>query len=155
MAASNSKKNAASAKAVLEQANPGLWFCNWRIWLEARRLLDQALGPLGLRAREFWLLAIAGAGEFSQHEMAELCGVDPSALVAMLDGMEHRGLVRRERNPRDRRVQWVRRTEAGDELFQHALPRAKRAEARHLAVLSEAHQRQLVASMRKLITTTK
>jgi hypothetical protein len=39
-----------------------LWFCNWKIWLEARRRLDRALAPLELRAREFWLLAIAGHG---------------------------------------------------------------------------------------------
>ena len=36
-----------------------------------------------LNSREFWLLAIAGAGNVSQHEMAELCGLDPSSLVAI------------------------------------------------------------------------
>jgi len=147
--------NAAAKKAAGEPSGPGLWFYNWKIWLEARRRLDRALAPLGLRAREFWLLAIAGAGDVSQHEMAHLCGLDPSSLVAVLDGLERRGWLRRQRNPRDRRMQWVQRTEAGDRLFARALPRAQRAEAQQLAVLPAAHQRQLVAAMRKLVTISK
>jgi DNA-binding MarR family transcriptional regulator len=138
-----------------EPAAPGLWFCNWKIWLEARRRLDLALAPLELRAREFWLLAIAGSGNVPQHEIAGLCGLDPSSLVAVLDGLERRGWVRRKRNPRDRRVHWVQRTEAGDRLFGRALPLARRAEARQLAVLSTAQQRQLVAAMRKLAVIPK
>jgi DNA-binding MarR family transcriptional regulator len=154
MAHPTAKTTAGKATAAWKPAGPGLWFCNWKIWLEARRLLDGALSPLGLRSREYWLLAIAGPGNVSQHEMAELCGLDPSSLVAVLDDLERRGWVRRQRNPRDRRMQWVQRTEAGDQLFNRALPRAQRAEARQLAVLSAAHQRQLVTAMRKLVTTT-
>ena len=144
--------------AAIADSDPspqGLWYCNWKIWLEARRLLDEALEPLGLRSREFWLLVIAGKGNISQHEMAELCGLDPSSLVAVLDGMERRGLLHRQRNPDDRRVQWVRRTGEGDRLFARALPRAQRAEAQQLSALSAADQRQLVAAMRKLIAISK
>jgi len=133
----------------------GLWYCNWKIWLEARRLLDAALEPLDLRSKDFWLLVIAGAGNVSQHEIAEQYGLDPSSLVAVLDGMERRGLLRRQRNPRDRRVQWVQRTEEGDRLFARALPRAQRAEAQQLSALSAADQRQLVAAMQKLIAISK
>ncbi len=88
-------------------------------------------------------------------EIADLCGLDPSSLVAVLDGLERRGWLRRQRNPRDRRIQWVQRTQAGDQLFLRALPRARRAEAQQLAVLSTAHQRQLVAVMRELAMTSK
>jgi DNA-binding MarR family transcriptional regulator len=149
--------NAATLRAITGGApSPhGLWFCNWKIWLEARRRLDCALEPLGLRSREFWLLVIAGRENVSQHEMAELCGLDPSSLVAVLDGMERRGLLHRRRNPNDRRVQWVQRTEEGERLFARALPRAQRAEAQQLAALSAAEQRQLVAAMRKLIAISK
>ncbi len=140
-----------AAMDLIDPPEPGLWFCNWKIWLEARRRLDRALAPLELRSREFWLLAIAGPGNVPQHEIADVFGMDPSSLVAVLDRLEGRGLVRRQRNPRDRRIQWVQRTEAGDRLFNQALPRAERAEAQQLAVLPAAQQRQLVTSMRKLI----
>ena len=149
------KRNAAKVTAVLQPAAPGLWFCTWKIWLEVRRRLDLVLAPLGLRSRDFWLLQIAGSGDSSQHEIADVFGLDPSSIVAMLDSLERRGLLRRERNPGDRRVQWVRRTEAGDRLFARALPRAQRAEARQLALLSAADQSQLLTAMRKLATTSK
>ena len=151
----SSKTAASKAVADGDPSPHGLWFCNWKIWLEARRRLDCALEPLGLRSREFWLLVIAGRGNVAQHEMAELCGLDPSSLVAVLDGMERRGLLYRQRNPNDRRVQWVQRTEEGDRLFARALPRAQQAEAQQLAMLSAADQRQLVAAMRKLISISK
>jgi DNA-binding MarR family transcriptional regulator len=134
---------------------PGLWFCNWKIWLEARRRLDRALAPLELRSREFWLLAIAGPGDIAQHEIAEQFGLDPSSIVAVLDGMERKGWLQRQRNPNDRRVQWVRRTEAGDRLFARALPRARRAEARQLAALPAEDQDLLVSAMRKLVDASK
>ena len=145
---------ATKAMAAREPA-AGLWFCTWKIWLEARRRLDRTLAPLELRAREFWLLAIAGPGNVPEHEIATLFGIDPSSLVAVLDALERRGWLRRQRNPRDRRVQWVQRTEAGERLFARALPRAQRAEARQLAMLSAAQQRQLVAAMRKLAMISK
>jgi DNA-binding MarR family transcriptional regulator len=151
MAHTNGRGNAVAEKPEKERVSKGLWFYNWRIWLEARRRLDRALAPLGLRSREFFLLALAGEGNLSQHEMADVCGFDPSSLVAVLDGLERRGWLRRQRNPQDRRMQWVQRTLAGDRLFTRALPRAQRAEAQQLAVLSAANQRQLVAAMRKLV----
>lgn len=149
------KPRAPKRAQVKAPAAPGLWFCNWKIWLEARRLLDRTLAPLGLRAREFWLLALAGAGNVSQHEMAELCGIDASSFVAVLDGLEQRGWLRRQRNPLDRRMQWVQRTEAGERLFTRALPRAKRAEAQQLAALSASQRRELISVMRKLVMNSK
>ncbi len=155
MPGASSKTIVSKAVAADEPSPRGLWFCNWKIWLEARRRLDGALEPLGLRSREFWLLVIAGAGNVSQHEMADLCGLDPSSLVAVLDGMERRGLLHRKRNPKDRRVQWVQRTEEGNRLYARALPRAQRAEAEQLAAISAADQRRLVTAMRKLIAISK
>lgn len=151
----DAKAPASKDKSAGELAAQGLWFYNWKIWLEARRRLDCALEPLGLRSREFWLLAIAGAGNVSQHQMAELCGLDPSSLVAILDDLEQRGWLRRQRNPDDRRMQWVQRTATGDELFARAVPRAQHAEAQQLAVLSQSQQRQLTAAMGKLVAMSK
>jgi len=150
-----STKSVAPKIADDDPSPHGLWFCNWKIWLEARRLLEAALEPLGLKGREFWILVIAGAGNVSQHEMAELIGLDPSSLVPVLDSMERRGWLHRQRSPHDRRVQWVQRTDEGDRLFARALPRAQSAEAEQLAALPAADQRQLVTAMRKLIAISK
>jgi len=152
---SPASKTADKVVAAVESAAPGLWFYNWRIWQEARLRVDRALAPLDLRSKEFWLLAIAGAGNVSQHEIANLVGVDPSTLVALLDELERRGWLRRKRNPHDRRVQWVQRTEAGDSLFLRALPRVQRAQAEQLAVLSPTLRHRLMAAMRRLGTISK
>jgi DNA-binding MarR family transcriptional regulator len=140
--------------AALEPAAPGLWFYNWRIGLEARLRLDDALAPLDMRAKDFWLLAIAGAGNIAQHELAEVVGRDASTLVAVLDGLERRGWLRRQRNPSDRRVQWVQRTPEGDRIFQQAAPLAQSAEARHMAVLSATDRDRLFAAMRRLVMSS-
>jgi DNA-binding MarR family transcriptional regulator len=153
--AAASRKSADTILAAMEPEAPELWFYNWRLWLETRRRVDRALAPLNLRSKEFWLLAIAGAGNVSQHEIAELFGVDPSTLVAMLDELERRGWLRRKRNPHDRRVQWVQRTETGDALFTSALPRVQQVQAEQLAVLSPTLRHRLMAAMRKLVTTPK
>jgi DNA-binding MarR family transcriptional regulator len=137
-------------RAEWDPEEPGLWFCSWMIWLDARRRLDRALEPLGLRTREFWLLGIAGPGNVPQNEMASLCGLDPSSMVAVLDSLESRGWLRRQRNPSDRRIQWIQRTEEGNRLFHRALVRAQKAEAQQMAVLPAVRQRQLVTAMRKL-----
>lgn len=150
-----SLKSTRKITAALDPGAPGLWFCTWKIWLQARGRLDRALAPLGLRSRDFWLLETAGIGNVAQHQLAELMGLDPSSLVAILDALERRGWLRRQRNPHDRRMQWVQRTEAGDKLFARAQPRARRAEAQQLAALSPSEQRQLAAAMRKLVTNSK
>lgn len=155
MARTLTKTAAVKGVAGGDPSPQGLWYCNWRIWLEARRLLNEALAPLGIGAKDFWLLVIAGAGDVSQHEMADKLGLDPSSLVAVLDGMERRGLLQRQRNPNDRRVQWVQRTEEGHRLYARALPLAQNAEAQQLAPLSAADRKQLVAAMQKLITESK
>lgn len=149
------RKSANKIIAAVESEAPELWFYNWRVWQEARLRVDRALAPLELRAKEFWLLAIAGSGNISQHEIADLFGVDPSTLVAVLDELERRGWLRRQRNPHDRRVQWVQRTEAGDSLFTRALPRVQQAQAEQLAVLSPTLRHRLMDAMRRLVTTPK
>ncbi|HUX68139.1 MAG TPA: MarR family winged helix-turn-helix transcriptional regulator [Terriglobales bacterium] len=129
----------------------GLWFCNWKLWMGAKQLLQEALAPLGLAPREFWLLALVREAPTPQRELAERCGMDPSSLVAVLDGLEARGWVERRRHPRDRRVHLIAPTAAGLALYQQALPLAQRAEAQQLHALGADERRQLMRLLRKLV----
>ena len=130
---------------------PGLWFCNWKLWMGAKQLLAEALAPLALAPREFWLLALVREAPAAQRELAERCGLDPSSLVAVLDGLEERGWVERRRHPRDRRVHLIALTAAGAALYQRALPLAQRAEAAQLHGLGADERRQLMRLLRKLV----
>jgi MarR family transcriptional regulator for hemolysin len=59
----------------------------------------------------------------TQRELARALGIEGPTLTHHLDGLERAGLVRRTRDPENRRVQRVELTEAGDTLF-HRLRRA-------------------------------
>ena len=90
----------------------------------------EALEPLGLRPAHFALLNFVdhGAGS-SQQELGERMGLDPSGLVAVIDGLEDAGLLERRRHPADRRRHAIHLTRSG---------RRKLARAREVAMQREA-----------------
>jgi DNA-binding MarR family transcriptional regulator len=59
------------------------------------------------------LRAIATGPGRSQQALAQHLGTPATRLVALVDGLEQRGLVERRRNPDDRRLYAVHLTEAG------------------------------------------
>ncbi|WP_020659261.1 MarR family winged helix-turn-helix transcriptional regulator [Amycolatopsis benzoatilytica] len=78
------------------------------------RDLNKTLASFGLRSRHYTalLLAADGAG-LAQRDLAGVLGLDPSAVVAIVDDLVRDGLVRREPHPGDRRTRLVAATDAG------------------------------------------
>jgi DNA-binding MarR family transcriptional regulator len=82
--------------------------------LHVRERFEAALEPLGIEARQFGALAtIAAAAPCSQQLVAQQLGVTGPVVVQLVDGLERRGLVTRERNPADRRSYALRPTARG------------------------------------------
>jgi DNA-binding MarR family transcriptional regulator len=78
------------------------------------------------RVAELGLLrAIALEPGRSQQALARHLGTPATRLVALVDGLEQRGLVERRRNPDDRRLYAVHLTDAGD-AFMKKLGRVAR-----------------------------
>ncbi|HET9783941.1 MAG TPA: MarR family transcriptional regulator, partial [Terriglobales bacterium] len=75
------------------------WRLTWQMWMQAKQMLTTALAPLGMLSREFWLMTVVQEAPRPQRELAEMCGLDPSTLVPILDGMERRGWIERRRHP--------------------------------------------------------
>jgi DNA-binding MarR family transcriptional regulator len=123
---------------------------HWLIWRGAKALLDEALAPLALPPREFWLLTLVRQAPRRQRELALCTGLDPGALVGVLNRMEARGWLRRRPDPRDRRAHRIAITPAGAALLRRAEPRARAAELRQMAALSTAERGRLLALLRKL-----
>jgi DNA-binding MarR family transcriptional regulator len=77
--------------------------------------MREALTTSGVTPRHAIVLMHLAGGEFSQRDLGARLGVDPSVLVALLNALEDRDLVRRRRDPADRRRHIVEITEAGAE----------------------------------------
>jgi MarR family transcriptional regulator, lower aerobic nicotinate degradation pathway regulator len=77
------------------------------------RLLEQAEAA-GFALYDWSVLAMLAEGvRETQATIAETLAVDPSRLVALLDSLEERGFVARQRDPIDRRRHVVSITPAG------------------------------------------
>lgn len=97
-----------------------------RIAEEVDRRHVAVLEELELRPRELrTLILVHRHPGLSQRALAGRLAMDPGNLVALLDGMDDRGLLTRRRDPDDRRRRTLHLTAAGERL----LERAERATA--------------------------
>ncbi|GAA4418288.1 MarR family transcriptional regulator [Georgenia halophila] len=80
-----------------------------------------ALRPVDLSTRSYTLLELViDSGGTSQRELADALRLDPSQIVALVDGLEERGLAQRRPNPEDRRQKSVVATTEGRKVFRQA-----------------------------------
>ncbi|HWL00913.1 MAG TPA: MarR family transcriptional regulator [Microbacteriaceae bacterium] len=113
---------------------------------------NEALAEFGLRVRSFAVLAAAAAASRpTQRELAAFLRLDPSQVVALVDGLERRGLVRREADPGDRRVNAIVITEAGQSLHARASRAVAGSRDRQLAALTPAEVTTLTGLLAKIV----
>ncbi|MER6618040.1 MarR family winged helix-turn-helix transcriptional regulator [Streptomyces xantholiticus] len=102
------------------------------------------LAELDLTGRQYHALAVlADDKPGSQLELATALGVLPAIVVTLVDDLETRGLLERQRDPRDRRRQNITLTQSGHQLLQQADALAATVEAEVFAGIDEAAQQQL------------
>ncbi|WP_340374369.1 MarR family transcriptional regulator [Streptomyces sp. SS7] len=79
------------------------------------------LAELELTGRQYHALAVLAEDRpASQLELATALGVLPAIVVTLVDDLEGRGLLRRQRDPRDRRRQSLTLTDQGHALLRRA-----------------------------------
>jgi DNA-binding MarR family transcriptional regulator len=107
---------------------------------------------LGLDTRHYSALAvIAHADGPSQQQVAALLGADRATVVALVDELQRRGLVRRATNPRDRRAHALRATPTGRGLVKRADQLMDRCEQDFLAGLEDYQRVALAATLQTLL----
>ena len=101
-------------------------------------LTGSALAPLGITGRECAvLIAIDDRAPLSQQEVARRMNVDRTTMVALIDDLEHKGLVQRRQDPDDRRKNVVILTGPGRDILRRATAATAEAERRFLGSLSD------------------
>ncbi|MFP3564397.1 MarR family winged helix-turn-helix transcriptional regulator [Paraburkholderia sp. SIMBA_030] len=86
---------------------------------QAQKLLDTEALPI---AYWYYLRVLAERGEVNQLELSKRVGIASTTAVPALDYLEKRGLVKRERDPNDRRKYFVKLQDEGKRLVDKMLP---------------------------------
>lgn len=111
---------------------------------------NEALVPHGLRVRSYSVLAAACApAARTQREIAEYLRLDPSQVVALVDDLETKRLVKRVPNARDRRSNVVASTKPGRKLLTQARNDVMAAERATHATLTDSARAMLMTLLRK------
>ncbi len=94
----------------------------------------RALASFDIRPAQFSVLVVIEANSgLSQADLAERLGIERARLVRLLDGLEKRGLIRRQPSPIDRRSHALVLTRDG----QRSLKRMKLLAAEHEVSLAK------------------
>lgn len=117
------------------------------------RVIDSGTLPLGLTASQWRpLLLIKHKNIDTPAELARVMNVDTGAMTRLLDRLEAKGIVRRERIPEDRRVVKVILTSDGHTVTDQILPVISNALNLHLQGFSEDETRMLLALIKRMIS---
>jgi len=120
--------------------------------VHAHRLLGDGLATSGSRGYHYRLLAaLAQFGPGSQAQLGRHTGMDRSDVVAALNDLAARGLVRRSPDPGDRRRNAVRITPAGRAHLDRLEELLAGVQARLLAPLSPAERAELARLLTRVV----
>ena len=106
----------------------------------------------GLSALEFTTLClIQSNGACILRTLADAIGTEPPAMNRIMNSLEEKQLVRRQKDSEDRRFTYFRLTDAGVELVEKTTPEVQQAEDNVLSALPDADRQQLFSALQKLI----
>jgi DNA-binding MarR family transcriptional regulator len=104
---------------------------------------------------QFYVLATIGyAGGLPFGEIGEKMMVTVSNLTGIVDRLEEKKLVARERDARDRRVVRVMLTDKGSKVYRNTIPVFEKSISEFFSPLNKTQQKELAGLLRKLIRIT-
>lgn len=120
------------------------------------RALAARIRPLGLTPGTFPALLELWEGDgLTQKDLVERLDIEQATMANTLVRMERDGLIRREQDETDGRVQRILLTDQARRLRSPAIKAATSVNAEKLAGLSNEEQKMLIALMQKVISAGK
>ena len=119
------------------------------IELNSRRLVKR----VGLTGPQLVILQeIARCGELTAGEIAKAVSLSQATVTGILERMEKRGLLARQRSDRDKRRILVRITEAGRQILQEAPPLMQEAFVEKFSDLQAWEQTMILSALQRLVS---
>jgi len=113
--------------------------------------VTRTLEPFGLRMVTYSALAIVGDNPgLSQSQLAAALAIERPNLVVIVDELEGRDLVNRDRVPTDRRTYALRLTTEGARLLARATEAVRGHEARMIAGIGKSEEATLIACLNRI-----
>ncbi len=126
----------------------------FRLWRASHTRTAERLASIGLTPALFALLNVLGAREGAiQQQLSSDMGIDPSAMVKLIDELESAGFAERRRRPGDRRAWEVSITPKGRRTLERARRFATQVQDEVLGGLSAADRRQLLRLLRRALAS--
>jgi len=126
----------------------------FRLWRASHTRTAEALKTMGLTTATFGVLNVLGARDGAiQQQLSADMGIDPSAMVSLVDELEAGGLAQRRRRPGDRRAWEVAITPTGRATLRRAKRLAGQVEDEVLSGLTVTERDQLLALLRRAVLT--
>jgi DNA-binding MarR family transcriptional regulator len=113
--------------------------------------IDAELAQLGITWAQWGILLKIASGK--GDTASDLCrnGCDTGSMTRMLDRLEEKGLISRERSLEDRRVVLLRLTEAGKTLYPQLPPIAVKVLNHHLRGFSREELESMKSFLRRML----
>lgn len=136
--------------AQATQAHPSLLYMIKRVDLVVRSHLDELVKPAGITALQYTSLTILERHDgLSAAQLARDSFVTAQSVADVVRSLENRGLVRRERNPGNRRELLILLTDEGRELLARFAEPVRKLEERMVRDLTSHQADQLRQALSK------
>ncbi|MCH7912539.1 MAG: MarR family transcriptional regulator [Deltaproteobacteria bacterium] len=142
-------------KPYFTRYSTSLWIRFLRFNLISNKNLQESLEKLALTPPQFYVLASIGySGRLPFGEIGVKMMVTVSNLTGIVDRLEEKSLVVRERDRHDRRVVHVKLTEKGKKLYRVSVPAFENSVADFFSSLDNSQQKKLSTLLRKLLSSS-
>lgn len=126
-----------------------------RAYITIMPLFEKRMAKFELRPVDFTVLSLLKANpNINQKRLSKAINVSPPNLATLLDRLEQRDLVMRQRNPQDRRSQTLVLTAAGMRMCVKAEKTAAELEEKATEALNDAERAQLITLLQKIFISS-